>query len=136
MDFIINNNHPFTIVEEELLRKFCFSLNPAFIMIKATAMKNKIISKYLERKADVIACLHEKGNSKVSSTTDLWTSGNHFAMIAVTGTWINRKFEMREGILGFRKITGQHSGVNIAESFYGVLAEYQIADKVKSLSLS
>lgn len=105
-------------------------------MIKATAMKNKIMSKYLERKADVIACLHEKGNSKVSSTTDLWTSGNNFAMIAVTGTWINRNFEMREGILGFREMPGQHSGVNIAESFYGVLTEYQIADKISSLSLS
>lgn len=136
VDFIINNNHPFPIVEEELFRKFCFSLNPDFFMIKATAMKNKITSKYLECKADVIACLHQKGNSKVSSKTDLWTSGNNFAMIAVTGTWINKNFEMREGIFGFREMPGQHSGVNIAESFYGVLTEYQIADKVTSLSLS
>ncbi|EFX71991.1 hypothetical protein DAPPUDRAFT_255041 [Daphnia pulex] len=96
-----------------------------FIMIKASAMKNKIMSKYLERKADVIACLREKGNSKVSSTTDLWTLGNNLAMITVTGTWININFEMREGVLGFRGMPGQHSEVNIAESFYGVLTEYQ-----------
>jgi hypothetical protein len=57
-------------------------------------------------------------------------------MIAGAGTWINRKFEMREGILGFREMADQHSGGNIAESFYGVLTEYQIADKVTSLSLS
>ncbi|EFX66633.1 hypothetical protein DAPPUDRAFT_116130 [Daphnia pulex] len=86
---------------------------------KSNAMKNKIMSTYLERYADVIACLNEKGNSKVSSTTDLWTSGNNFAMIAVTG---------------FREIPGQHSGVNIVASFYGVLTEYQIADKIRNLS--
>jgi hypothetical protein len=63
MDFIINKNHPFTPVEVEMFRKFCFSLNPHFIMIKASAMKNKIMSKYLELKTDVFACLHEKRNS-------------------------------------------------------------------------
>lgn len=134
MDFIINNNHPFTLVEEELFRKFCFSLNPNFQMVKATTLKNTIMAEYVKRKADVMACLHEKGNSKVSSTTDLWTSGNNYSMIAVTGTWITFNFEMREGILGFREMPGQHSGVNIAESFHGVLTEYSIADRVTFLN--
>jgi len=30
MEFIVANNHPFTLVEEEMFIEFCFALNPNF----------------------------------------------------------------------------------------------------------
>ncbi len=66
----------------------------------------------------------------ISFTTDLWTSGNNKAIMAITATWVTKDFKMYEAVIAFREIKGEHSGVNIAAVFYEALKEFGIENKV------
>lgn len=82
------------------------------------------------KKQDLSNLFKNPDNGKFSATTDLWSSGNKFAMMAVTVSWIDRNFEMNEAVIGFRQLSGQHTGLNIAELFENVLREFKIERKV------
>ena len=71
MKFIVSNNHPFSIVEEEPFIEFCRSLNPNFTLMSATAMKKKIHIRYLEGREIIRQEFLEAGSGKLSFTTDL-----------------------------------------------------------------
>lgn len=126
------NNHPFTIVEEQPFIDLIASLNPDFQLPSASTVKNWVMSTYVENKVKVKETLALDGNGKPSATTDLWTSGNHHGVLAVTVTWLDANFEMKEIVLGFRKLKGEHSGANIAFAFSKVLEEYGILNRVSN----
>jgi len=125
------NNHPFTLVEEQSFIKFCAILNPNFRLIKSNAFKNAIFRRYISERKDIIQYFKRKSIGMVSATTDLWTSGNNLAMMAVTVTWLTFDFVMMEVTLGFRELQGDHSGVNIANCFLSILTEFGLQNRVR-----
>lgn len=56
-------------------------------------------------------------------------------MMAITVTWINTNYEVKEAVIAFRELDGQHTGLNIANTFHDVLKEFQV-DKRVSLAYS
>lgn len=131
LKFVVENNHTFSIVEETGFIDFVQSLNPNFVFVGATAMKNRIIKTYLQKKNEIWNLLKRKRNGKYSATTDLWTSpGQKYAMMGVTLTWVDAEFAIQELLLGFRRIKGVHSGTNIAQTFLAVLKEYGVESRV------
>lgn len=54
--------------------------------------------------------------------------------MAITITWLTTDFKMKEVVLSFRELADQHSGKNIAEAFFSVLEEFQITNKVSTIS--
>ena len=128
--FIVAYNHPFSIVEQQGFIDLLLYLNGAMVMVTAQTIRNRVISNYLKGKRFVITELLKPGNGRISSTTDLWTSGNNHAIIGVTIVWLDENFEMRELVIGFRKVSGEHSGVNLAKYFLAILTEWKIVDKV------
>ena len=127
---IINNNHPFTIVEEASFNKFCFILNPRFKLLKSTALRNSIFRRYIAKRKDLIEYFKRKWIGKVSATTDLWTSGNNFSMMALTVTFLTYDFVMKEVTLGFRELKGEHTGINLANVFLSILTEFGLEQRV------
>ena len=123
-------NQGFTLVEEELMKTFCRSLNPNFHLISADAMKNRSLEAYVNLKPTVGQFMRKSGNGKLSFTTDLWTSPQNYAMMAVTGGCLSLDFFMFEALLAFREIRGQHTGVNICKLFLDVMYEYGLQNKV------
>ena len=93
-------------------------------------MKERILREYAYNKTLIADFFCQRGNSKVSATTDLWTSPNHHAVMAVTVSLIDANWELREVVLAFKKIKGSHSGLNIAASFWDIIKEYSIESQV------
>ena len=61
-----------------------------------------------------------------STTTDLWTSGNHLSIMVVTMVWLDTEFVLKEIIIGFREIQGEHSGSNLSKVFVNILEDMGI----------
>ena len=76
IEFIINNSHPFTIVEEPYFLKFVRSLHQYFSPGSENSVKNHIMAMYINKKQEVFRLFVDPDNGKFSATTDLWTSGN------------------------------------------------------------
>ncbi len=130
LEMVVINNHPFTLVEEQSFIKFCAILNPNFKLFKSTALRNAIFRRYLSERKYLVQYFKRKSIGMVSATTDLWTSGNNLAMMAVTVTWLTFDFVMMEVTLGFRELKGDHSGVNIANCFLSILTEFGLQNRV------
>ena len=99
-------------------------------MISRTTVRNNLFKNFIQYRSEIAQSLNAEGNGKLSATTDLWTSENHHAIMAVTVAWLNRRFEMNEVILGFRKVLGKHDGANLAKVFIEILSPFNIKDKV------
>jgi hypothetical protein len=65
-------------------------------------------------------------------TTDVWTSPNHKAFIAVTVPFKIDGVPMCM-LLDLVEVTTSHSGMNLAAEFAQILDEFGISEKVKGL---
>ncbi|KAI9565339.1 hypothetical protein GHT06_009131 [Daphnia sinensis] len=92
------------------------------------AVKDKLMSTFLASRDKVITIL--KGG-KVALTTDLWTSPNKLAFMAITAFLLSDKFEPIEAIIGFKQMLGEHSGINIANTFFDTIKLFELQERVK-----
>ena len=83
----MDSNIPFTFVEEPDSSDYAVFSTPTFQLTKADTMKRNIIPEYFEQKRRLSDAFQMKDTEKLSATTDLWTSLNSFAIVAVTATW-------------------------------------------------
>ena len=61
---------------------------------------------------------------------DLWTSVNNKALIGIISHYFTDNGDLRESVLAFRELQGQHTGENQAQLIIAVVEEYRIATKV------
>jgi hypothetical protein len=59
--------------------------------------------------------------SKMSIALDCWSSPDRKAFIGITGYFISDDFKYHEILLGFRSITGSHTGANLADIVLDVI---------------
>ena len=130
LDFIISNNHPFTVVDEEKFINFCKVLNPNYKMVKSDTIKKRICDRFVTQRTELMNHLQNE-SSMISGTTDLWTSGNNLSMLALTITWLTRDFGINEVTLGFKELHGEHTGINIANCVYSLLADFRLDNRVR-----
>ncbi len=123
---ITYNSHAFLLVEEHPFLKFLDYLNPSFVPIKADQVKNRLRNKYLVKKWFMTEAFQDETIGKMSKTTDLWTSGNNFSVMAITSSWYTYDFTQKEIVLAFCELHGDHSGKNIARGFHDVLKTFNL----------
>jgi len=63
-------------------------------------------------------------DSRISFTTDVWTSPNDLAFMAITAT-----LDIHSILIKFVELLGSHSGVNIEKAFSESLIEFNVFDK-------
>lgn len=80
----------------------------------------------------IISMLPE--NAKLSLSLDCWTSSFQQAFMAITGYFLDKDWEYREILLGFEPLHGSHTGSNLSAVVIGILNNYQIADRVLSIT--
>lgn len=66
--------------------------------------------------------------AKISLALDCWTSPFQQAFMAVTGYFIDQKWNYCEALLGFEPLHGTHSGANLSDVLLGILHQYKIVD--------
>jgi len=66
----------------------------------------------------------------ISYTLDAWTSPNCIAFLGITAHWITKDWKLKEILIDFCKLTGSHSGENLAEVFINCMDDLNILSKV------
>ena len=82
IQWIIMNQHPFTLAEESNFIKFVYSLNPNAMIPSADTIKRKIISLH-EINFQKIQTILQTTSGLISFTTDIWTSPSTKAFISL-----------------------------------------------------
>ncbi|XP_072400484.1 zinc finger BED domain-containing protein 4-like [Diabrotica undecimpunctata] len=125
MDF-----QPFSIVEDVGFKTFVQSLNPSYYRLpnRQTISKTLIPALY-ER------CLNRTKEAaqnilNVCITTDCWTSANNESFIAITGHFIDDKFQMRSILLECDLFEGSHTGTNLSKTLIDVANSWGLQKKV------
>lgn len=134
--FIVCCDEPFTIVESPYfidLIDYCSEGNEACKLFSAKTAKEDIDKLYIECKANLNETLQNNAG-KVSCIIDCWTSSNQHPFQGVIARWITDDWELRNVVIDLTILHGSHSGINIAKSFWDVLLDYGIVEKLLSVT--
>src|SRR3954469_23973665 len=127
--WIVIKQHPFTIVEEEDFINFVYSLYPKAEIPSADTIKRDIMELYTTNIAKMQTVLQEL-QSKISFTTDIWTSASMKSFLSITAHFIDSEWQLQNIIVDFVQIFGSHTGINIKNSFVSGLENLSIQTKV------
>jgi hypothetical protein len=131
---IVVQDLPFLLLESAQFRDLLQLLRPGIRIIKADALKNRIVGYFKKTKVQVKE-LFSFIDSRISFTTDIWTSPNDLAFMAITAHWISADFSMQSMLMGFAELFEGHSGVNIEKAFSQSLIEFNVFDKKLVITL-
>jgi hypothetical protein len=87
-------------------------------------MRDLLEESYVECQTELLPGLGP--NTKVSIAVDCWKSPNDIYFLGVTCYYVTETWEYREALLGFKPITGPHTGRNLAEVVEAVLERYNL----------
>ena len=112
--------------------EFQKSVGPKLKIISAASMRTRILEIEVNTRAELKEYFQNKNIGIPSATTDLWTSGNHISIMAVTLSWIDDQFMLREIVIGFREVIGSHTGANLCRVFMDILEDFSITKVTNS----
>jgi hypothetical protein len=92
MRMIVLHELPFSLVEYEGFRRFVSSLNPSFKMVYRNIVRNDCLKEFAEEKR-YLQGLFRSTSSKVSLTSDMWTSNRMVGYIVITAHFIDEKWQ-------------------------------------------
>ena len=128
-NFIVDNHHPFTLVEEASFRAFVTSLNPSFDHVSADTIRRDILGMFTDNVIVIKSKLNDVPGH-INFAQDLWTASNNDAYISITAHWMDGDWNLVETVLDLKEVRGPHSGENIAERFCESLEEFNLIPKV------
>ncbi|XP_048039087.1 zinc finger BED domain-containing protein 4-like [Megalobrama amblycephala] len=131
VNMVIKDSQPFSVVEDEGFRGLIHALDPSYIIPNRQALKKMVALKYEEAKRKAKAEM-EKATA-VSLTSDMWTSINTDAYLAITCHYIDDSDKMNTVLLDVEKFPDRHTAENMALVKKNVMMEWAIKDKVKCL---
>ncbi|KAG5550803.1 hypothetical protein RHGRI_015684 [Rhododendron griersonianum] len=96
---IIMHEYPLSMVEHAGFRRFCHALRPAFHVISRNTMKRDIFKIYDVEKVKTMRLI-ERNKSRVSLTTDMWTSiSKKRGFMVITAHIIDDSWKLQSRIL-------------------------------------
>ncbi|XP_073671376.1 E3 SUMO-protein ligase ZBED1-like [Paramisgurnus dabryanus] len=131
VNMVIKDSQPFSVVDDVGFRELVHVLDPSYVLPTRKALKSMVDSRYEEAK--------EKAKEKldnvvaVSLTSDMWTSINMEAYLAVTCHFIDANDQLGTILLGVQHFPNTHTAENLAISHTMVMEEWGIKDKVRCL---
>ena len=70
----------------------------------------------------------------MSLALDCWSSPNNLAFLAITAHLVTNKWEYKEILIGFKHVSGSHTGQRLVEIVLRILEEYQIQDQLFAIT--
>jgi hypothetical protein len=137
LKFFISSGISYRIVENIYLKSIVKLLFPSFQLFSRIKLSNLIKQKLNFEKKKIIEKL-QKNSSKISITSDGWTSNQNKQYQAITVHYVDDHFNLQNIIIGFELITADDNELTAAEKYYSlilnVLKEYKIEKKIISIT--
>ena len=107
IEWIIINQHPFTLVEEPKFIEYTHKLYPNAVLISADTIKRKIMDLYLSN-VDKMQEIFQDISGKISFTIDIWTSPSTKSFLSVTAHYIDKDWNLRNVLVDFLQVFGKN----------------------------
>ncbi|EXL90097.1 hypothetical protein FOIG_16633 [Fusarium odoratissimum NRRL 54006] len=138
VNWIINSNQSFSIVNGQDLRDIFNYLNPSVEITKANitdvtvrAIAEREFTDNMERVKDAL----RKSPGQIHIQYDGWKSGNRHALYGITWVFRDSNNRPQKCVLGLPELTERHTGENIAGQIIEIIQEYEISDKLGYFTL-
>jgi len=133
MRWIVKEDIAFRKLDTQELKDIFVYLNKRTeeggVIPHSTTMRRHIVLEFRRQKHLIISHL-AKAASKVHLAFDLWTSPNYCGFNGVVAHYIDNTGHQIALLLSLVEMNSSHTGVNIAESLWRVISEYQIVDSL------
>ncbi|OAJ37672.1 hypothetical protein BDEG_21669 [Batrachochytrium dendrobatidis JEL423] len=114
--WIVGDHQSLLIVENPYFQQMMLYINKHIIFKSADTVSQTVNRDFEIAKADVYALIKEN-TSKISFTTDIWTSPDNVAYTAVTAHFIDKNWKLKCILVDFLVFNDSHSSQNIAALF-------------------
>jgi hypothetical protein len=84
---------------------------------------------YTQKKQELKSRLN-RFRSKYSITCDVWPSKNQLSFFGFTMHYINDDWQMKQELLAFKFLEGEHDGETLSVAFIDMLEDFGIADRL------
>lgn len=125
---MLSANLPFRAVENKELRDTFCMLRSDVRIVGRTTIRKQLDEDYKEAMKRMIDDLPP--TAKVSIALDGWQSPFKKSYIAITAYYITSDWNLRERLIGFERITGSHTGSNMADIVINCLNKYDITNRL------
>ncbi|KAJ5751474.1 uncharacterized protein N7511_008439 [Penicillium nucicola] len=135
LQFLTLNRLPFNLVEYTSFKRLFHKARSAPAILpfpSADTIRRRLGSIVKDRQQRILRTLPPR--SKISIALDCWTSPFSQAFIAITGYFIDADWVYREVLLGFKPVSGSHTGDNLSGVLLETLVEHEITDRVFGLT--
>ncbi|CAB5359322.1 unnamed protein product [Rhizophagus irregularis] len=111
VDWVIADCQPFRVVDNLHFKKFITSLNSRFQIPLRQTLRKKIDEKYRQYKK--VIKIFQENDSKISFTSDMWTSDTGASYMVLTAHWIDDKWDLKYTVIAFQKFPYPHTASTI-----------------------
>jgi hypothetical protein len=132
LNFVVQGNHPFSIVEEEHFEKLINGLNPSYSGLSRTQLQLNIQDDFKGKQNQIVECLKTVPN-KIALTLDFWTSVSNKPYLVVTAHFM-LKSTLSAIILEFDLLPYPHKSEHIMNKLIEILENYGIENKITSIT--
>ncbi|KID81274.1 restless-like transposase [Metarhizium guizhouense ARSEF 977] len=138
LEWIIEENHSFSVCEQGRLRRIFEYLNPLVKITDAnitrSTIRRKVLSAYETHKNKVAEVLRQS-SGLIHVSFDGWKSGNRHNLYGIACFFRDENSQPRKLVLGVPELRTRHFGHNIAAEILDVLDAYGIQDRIGYFTL-
>jgi hypothetical protein len=132
--WIIQDQHPFRIVENTHFQRFISNLDARFKIPTRQSTRNSIMSMYASHK-EVIKAYMRTIFGKVSLTADMWTSEcQQRSYLGITVHFIDGTWTLRRLILDIMPFEDRHTASNMADAILQLLSDFNLETKTLAIT--
>jgi hypothetical protein len=134
VQWILSDSQAFRVAENPFFQAFVQSLYFDYNALKKDAVSQRVMKLFDIVKVKITEMLSEHPG-KFSITLDIWTSPSQNPFLCVTLHFIDGSWELKSQVIAFRYIPGNHSGIKISSVLLDVLKEYQLEDRILTVTV-
>lgn len=126
------HEYPFRMIEHEFFVLFSKTLNPRFEPVSRITVKSDCMNLYSLEKKKIKALFD--GISKISLTSDLWTSNQTIGYMCLTAHFMDSNWNLHKRVINFCSMAPPHTGLMISDSIFRCLIEWGIENKISTVT--
>jgi hypothetical protein len=133
LSFVVSNNLSLRLVESYSFRQLVQFLNPTTLSVSSRTLHRELQRQFVRHRGILQIELHShiKNGGRISITTDAWSARNYTDYAAVTGHWINDKWQQRSALLDVVHLQEPiHSGEYLAQELAAVTDSMNITGAI------
>lgn len=129
---IVNDFHPFSVVENRGFWKLVEFLNPQYTLPSKKTIERKLIPELFESTKSLVYSLLTEAKY-VSITTDFWASTNTESFLTITAHFFDVNFNLRQFVLTTEKLSSNHNGQYLSDVLMNTFNEWNIRSKISAI---